>query len=101
MAGDEYREIFGTEKWIRGQEAHRALKEAKPDAKERQNYPWYFEIRPRADPPDINYHDLLERYQWQMNTLMENESIHFTEKCLRNQDQEVELERDILYVYKQ
>lgn len=62
-------------------------------------YPWKFEIRPRANPPDINYRDIIENDGYDVEHLLEDESRHFTKRCLRYQVYDKNLEAALLGEY--
>lgn len=64
--------------------------------------PWRYETqKPMTEPPDINYRKIILEDQKTIDRLLENEDLHFTERCLRYQKQDVSMEVDILRGYKE
>ena len=61
--------------------------------------PWLEENNPIAYPPDINYGHMIAADQEKIDQILENPRWHFQEKCLRYQDQDIEVERWILMAY--
>lgn len=63
--------------------------------------PWLYDSqKPMSDPPGINYRNLILADQEQIESLLENESLHFTERCLNYQRQDINVEGDILFDYR-
>lgn len=62
--------------------------------------PWLYETQNlMVDPLDINYRKLIFDDQEIIDTLLEDESMHFTERRQRCQRQDVGLEADVLEQY--
>lgn len=59
------------------------------DAEERRRIekPWLYETqRPMIDPPNINFRGLIVQEQEAIDQLLENNAMHFTERCWRYQE---------------
>ena len=63
-------------------------------------HPWIYDTDiPTAEPPDINYKNLIRGDQKEIDDLLEDDGIHFTERCLRYQALDVELKEALLGEY--
>ena len=62
--------------------------------------PWIYDTaNPTSEPPDINYKNLIRSDQKEIDDLLEDESIHFHERCLRYEALDVNLEEALLGEY--
>ena len=66
---------------------------------QRARYPWLFEIRPIAEAPDINYRNIIQDDQESIKRLLEDEKMHFEERCLRYREIDSQVELLTLYAY--
>lgn len=64
--------------------------------------PWLFETQnSREDPPDINYREIILDDQETIDYLLKADSnMHFGERCLEYQRQDVWVESEVLHEYK-
>lgn len=67
---------------------------------ERLRHPWWDETdRLWSEPPDINYRRIILYDQEVIERLFEDKNLHFTERCLRYQQEDVNLECNVLVEY--
>lgn len=70
-----------------------ARRREEQDKRERIEKPWLYETqKPMSEPPDINYRKLILYDQESIDQLLEDENLHFTERCLRYQEHDVWIE---------
>ena len=72
------------------------------EAKKRKiRKPWRYDTeKPLAEPPDINYREMIIDDQEMMNEVLQRKNLHFSQRCLEYQTLDLGLEWELLGEYE-